>query len=92
VATVVVLGESDAQAWREGKESRGRCGGGRWGSSLFYRGRGGWPVVKAEEWSTLMVMKWLTLNWCFTLWIEGGGIGNGHGMRCGAQGSASMAG
>jgi hypothetical protein len=34
---VVVLGESDAQAWREGKESRGRCGGGRRGSSLIIR-------------------------------------------------------
>jgi hypothetical protein len=39
--TVVVLGESDAQAWREGKESRGRCGVGRQGSSLFIRAEGG---------------------------------------------------
>jgi hypothetical protein len=32
---VVALGESDAQAWREGKESRERCGGGRWGSPFL---------------------------------------------------------
>jgi hypothetical protein len=53
---------------------------------------GGWPVVKAKEWPTLMGMKWLTLNWHFTLWIEGGGRGNGREMRCDVQGSASMAG
>jgi hypothetical protein len=41
VMTVVSLGESDAQASREGKESRGRCGGGRWGSSLFLGAEGG---------------------------------------------------
>jgi hypothetical protein len=27
-AAVVALSESDAQAWREGKENRWRCGGG----------------------------------------------------------------
>jgi hypothetical protein len=87
---VVALGESDAQAWREGKESKGRCSGGRRGSSLFIGAEG--AVVKAEEWLALMGTKWLTLNWCFTLWIEGSGRGNVHGMRCSALGSASMAG
>jgi hypothetical protein len=45
--TVVALGESIAQAWREGKESRGRASAGRRGSSLFIvanRG-GGWVGV-----------------------------------------------
>jgi hypothetical protein len=37
----VALSESDAQAWREGKESRGRSGGGRRGSSLFIVAEGG---------------------------------------------------
>jgi hypothetical protein len=59
---------------------------------FFIGAEGGWPVVKAKEWPTLMGMKWLTLNWHFTLWIEGGGRGNGREMRCGVQGSASMAG
>jgi hypothetical protein len=90
----VVLGESDAQAWREGKESRGRCGGGRRGSSLLIGVEGGrWqPVVKAEEWPALMGTKRLTLNWRFNLRIDGGGRGNGCGMWCGTRGSASMAG
>jgi hypothetical protein len=48
-AVVVALGESNAQAWREGKESRGRCGGGRRGSSLFIGAEGGQLVVKARE-------------------------------------------
>jgi hypothetical protein len=47
-------------------------------------------VIKAEECSSLMGMKWLTLNWHFTPWIEG--WGNRCGMRCGARGSGSMAG
>jgi hypothetical protein len=29
-------------------------------------------VIKAEEWPTLMGMKRLPLNWCFTLQIGGG--------------------
>jgi hypothetical protein len=58
----------------------------------LYGGRGGQPVVKVEEWPTLMGMKWLALNWRFTLRIEGGGRGNGCGMRCSTRGSASMAG
>jgi hypothetical protein len=37
----VVLGESDAQAWRGGKESRGRGGRGRRGSSPFIVAEGG---------------------------------------------------
>jgi hypothetical protein len=37
----VALGESDAQVWREEKESRGRCGGGSQGSSLFIGAEGG---------------------------------------------------
>jgi hypothetical protein len=89
---VVALSESDAQAWRGGKESRERCNGGRWGSP-FYRGPGGRrPVVKAEEWPALMGMKQLALNWHFTLLIEGGERGNEHEMRCGSWGSASMVG
>jgi hypothetical protein len=40
----------------------------------------------------LMETKCLTLNWCFTLRIEGGGRGNKRGMWCGARGSASIAG
>jgi hypothetical protein len=91
---VVALSESDAQAWRERNESRGRCGGGRWGSSLFIAAVGGrgWPVVRAEEWPVLMGMKWLAINWWFTLWIKGGGRGNECWMRCDARCSASMAG
>jgi hypothetical protein len=58
---VVALSESDDQAWREGKEIKGRCGGGRWGSSLFIGAEGG-LVVKAEEWLALMGTKWLALN------------------------------
>jgi hypothetical protein len=49
-------------------------------------------VIKADEWPTLMGMKWLALNWCFTLWIEGERRGNMRGMWCGAWGSGSMAG
>jgi hypothetical protein len=49
-------------------------------------------VIKAEEWPTLMGMKRLPLNWCFTLRIRGGGRGNGRGMQCGARDSGSMAG
>jgi hypothetical protein len=37
----VALDESDAQAWREGKVSRGRGGGGRQGLSGRGGGRGG---------------------------------------------------
>jgi hypothetical protein len=53
---LVALSESEAQAWREGKESRGMGGGGRWGSSLFIlaEGEGRQPVVKAEELPVLM--------------------------------------
>jgi hypothetical protein len=61
VAAVVALSESDAQEWRKGKESRGTCGGGWQGSSLFIGTRGR-PVVKVEEWSALMGTKWLTLS------------------------------
>jgi hypothetical protein len=50
----VALGESDAQAWREGKVSRGRGGGGRRGASLFIVAEGGGGVVKAEELPALM--------------------------------------
>jgi hypothetical protein len=35
-----VLGERAAQAWREGKRSRERCGETRWGCSPFAWGRG----------------------------------------------------
>jgi hypothetical protein len=49
-------------------------------------------VIKAEELPTLMGLKRLALNWCFTLWIERGGRGNGHGIWCGTRGSGSMAG
>jgi hypothetical protein len=49
-------------------------------------------VIKADEWLALIGMKWLALNWHFTLRIEGGGRENGRGMRCGSQGSGSMAG
>jgi hypothetical protein len=49
----VALGESDAQAWREGKVSRRRGGGGRRGASPFMVAEGG-RVVKAEELPTLM--------------------------------------
>jgi hypothetical protein len=49
-------------------------------------------VIKAKEWPALMGRKWLALNWRFTLRIEGGERGNGHGMRCSARGSGSMAG
>jgi hypothetical protein len=45
---VVALGESNAQACREGNERRGRCGGGRQGSSPFIGVEG--AVVKVEEW------------------------------------------
>jgi hypothetical protein len=45
----VALGESDAQAWREGKVSRERGGGGRWGASSFLVAEGGQGVVKAER-------------------------------------------
>jgi hypothetical protein len=38
---VVVLSESDAQAWREEKESKGRGGGGRHVSSPFIVAEGG---------------------------------------------------
>jgi hypothetical protein len=53
---VVVLSESDAQAWREEKESKGRGGGGRQVSSPFIVAEGGeWrPVVKVEELPSLM--------------------------------------
>jgi hypothetical protein len=37
----VALGESDAQAWREGKVSRERGGGGRRGASPFIVAEGG---------------------------------------------------
>jgi hypothetical protein len=36
-----VLGESAAQAWREGKRSGERCGETRWGCSPFIGGQGG---------------------------------------------------
>jgi hypothetical protein len=60
--------------------------------SLYIGAEGEGGDIKAEEWPTLMGMKRLTLNWNFTLSIEGGGRGNGRGMRCGARGSGSMAG
>jgi hypothetical protein len=51
----VALSESDAQAWREGKVSRGRGGGGRRGASPFIVVEGGGEgVVKAEELPALM--------------------------------------
>jgi hypothetical protein len=53
---MVALSESDAQAWREGKVSRGRCGVGRRGSSLFI-GAEVCAVVTAEEWPMLMGTK-----------------------------------
>jgi hypothetical protein len=53
-----------------GEREQGRCGGGRRGSSLYMGAEGGQPVVKVEEWPTLMGMKWLALNWRFTLRIE----------------------
>jgi hypothetical protein len=43
----VVLSGSDAQAWRVGKERRGRGGGGWRGSSLFIVAEG--LVVKTKE-------------------------------------------
>jgi hypothetical protein len=49
-------------------------------------------VTKAEEWPALTGIKWLAINWCFTPWIDGGGRGNGRGMRCNAQGSGGEAG
>jgi hypothetical protein len=59
LVTAVALGESDAQAWRAGKESRGRGGGGRQGSSLFIVAEGGGggqrPVVLAKELPVLIV-------------------------------------
>jgi hypothetical protein len=58
---MVALSESDAQAWREGKVSRGRCGVGRRGSSLFI-GAVVCAVVTAEEWPMLMGTKQLALN------------------------------
>jgi hypothetical protein len=46
-SAALVLGESAAQAWREGKRSEERCGETRWGCSPFIGGRGsvgeGWP-------------------------------------------------
>jgi hypothetical protein len=67
-------------------EKRRRAGRGaveNGGALPLYRGRGGgwWPVIKAEEWLALIGMKRLTLNWHFTPWVEGGGRGNGRGMR-----------
>jgi hypothetical protein len=52
----VALGESDAQAWRERKVSRGGVGWWRTaGCFLFYSGRGGGEgVVKAKELPALM--------------------------------------
>jgi hypothetical protein len=35
-----VLGETAAQAWREGKRIGERCGETRWGVLTFYRGPG----------------------------------------------------
>jgi hypothetical protein len=49
-------------------------------------------VIKVEQWPTLMGMKRLALNWCFTPRIEGGGRGDCCEMRCGTRGSGSMAG
>jgi hypothetical protein len=45
----VTLGESDAQAWREGKESRGRGVGGRWGSCPFIVAEGGEGWLRWRE-------------------------------------------
>jgi hypothetical protein len=39
-------------------------------------------VIKTEKLPALMGMKWLTLNWHFNLWIEGGEGETGAG--CGA--------
>jgi hypothetical protein len=50
----VALGDNDVQAWREGKESRWRGGGGRRGASPFIEAEGGEGVVKAEELPALM--------------------------------------
>jgi hypothetical protein len=43
-------------------------------------------VIKAEEWPTLMGMKRLPLNWCFTLRIGGGeGKWSWDAVRCSGQ-------
>jgi hypothetical protein len=65
-----------AWAGREEKKSGERCGG-EWWVSPLYRGRGGGrqPVIKTEEWPTLMGMKWLTLKWQFTSQNQEGGWG-----------------
>jgi hypothetical protein len=48
-------------------------------------------MVWAEEWSVLMGMKRLPLNWHFTPRNEEVRRGKGHRMRCGARDSAPMA-
>jgi hypothetical protein len=50
----VALGESDAQAYREGKVSRRSGGGGRLGASPFVVAEGVERVVKAKELPALM--------------------------------------
>jgi hypothetical protein len=63
LVTAVALGESDAQAWRAGKESRGRGGGGRQGSSLFIVAEGGGAATggSGEGIAGVNCMKWLAL-------------------------------
>jgi hypothetical protein len=65
------------------------------GALPLYRGLGGrWQrsVVKIEKRPMLMGMKRLTFKWHLLHGRKRGGGGNGRGMRCGAQGSNSMAG
>jgi hypothetical protein len=72
---VVAFSESDAQAWREGKENRWRCGGGRHGSSLFVGAEG--VMVMAEEWSVLIGTKQLAHNWLLLFRLK-----EGEGETC----------
>jgi hypothetical protein len=60
----VALGEGVAQAWREEKESRGRGGGGRWGSSTFIVAEGGGRLtIKAEKRPAVISFMPLKAGW-----------------------------
>jgi hypothetical protein len=91
---VVALSESDAQAWREGKESRGRCSGGPWGSSLFIGakrgGSGRW--LRRRNGRRYWGQNGLLLTGILLCgWKEGEGE-TSTGCGAAARGSASVAG